>query len=188
MDIKDKIDIDVFKVVINAVTESDDLETMTAQLTQLLVGALEIKGCTIFVLNPETEALESLASFGLSMKYLNKGPVLLKKSIDTKLRKEPIIISDIEKSDRLQYPQNAKQEGIKGIVSLPINYYGRMIGVLRLYHHDVWDISERDIDSLQILAGNIGMAITYTRILNALQSVMDSVNDIHTVWLYPKKG
>ncbi len=188
MDIKDKIDIDVFKVVINAVTESDNLETMTAQLSQLLVGALEIKGATVFVLNPETEAIEALASFGLSPKYLNKGPVLLKKSIDTELRKEPIIISNIEKSDRLQYPQNAKQEGIKAIVSLPINYYGRMIGVLRLYHHDVWNISERDIDSLQVLAGNIGMAITYTRILNALQSVMDSVNDIHTVWLYPKKG
>lgn len=186
MDVKDRIDMDVFKVVIKSIAEPDDLETIASRLTQLLVGALEIKGCTIFVLNPETEELEVLASFGLSMKYVNKGPVLLKKSIDTELRREPVVISDVEKSDRLQYPQNAKHEGIKAIISLPINYYGKMIGVLRLYHHEIWELSERDMDSLQVLAANIGMAMTYTRILNALQSVMDTVNDVHTIWLYPE--
>ncbi len=35
--------------------------------------------------HPDTEELETLANFGLSLKYVNKGPVLLKKSIDSKL-------------------------------------------------------------------------------------------------------
>jgi len=187
METKDRIDIDVFKVVIKAVAEFEDLETMANQLTQLLVGVLEIKGCTLFALNPETQELEVLANFGLSIKYVNKGPLLLTKSLDTESRKMPVVIKDVEKYDRLQYPQDAKQEGIKAIVSLPVNYSGKLIGILRLYHYETWDISERDLDSLQVLAENIGIAMTHTRILNALRAVVETLSDVHTVWLYPKK-
>ena len=50
--------------------------------------------------------------------------------------------------------------------------------ITRLYHHDAWEISEKDIDSLLILAQNIGLAMTYTRILNALQTIRSTVDDM----------
>jgi hypothetical protein len=49
---------------------------------------------------------------------------------------------------------------------------------LRLYHRVPWEIAEKDIDSLLILAQNIGLAMTYTRILNALQAIRSTVNDM----------
>ncbi len=67
MGIEDKIDIDILKVVSRAIAESNNLVVMSNHLTQLLVGTLGIKGCAIFVLNPETKELEALASFGLSI-------------------------------------------------------------------------------------------------------------------------
>ena len=54
MPAEEKIDIDIFKTVFNAMAQSDNLEIMANHLTQLLVAALDIKGCTIFVVNPET--------------------------------------------------------------------------------------------------------------------------------------
>jgi len=183
MSAEEKIDIDLFKVVFRAMAHSDNLEIMTNHLTQLLVAALEIKGCTIFALNPESKELEDLASFGLSMSYLEKGPVLSGKSIADTSKGKPIVISDVNNTDRLQYQQDAKEEGIGAIVSVPINFYGRVIGVLRLYHKDVWDISDRDVDSLLVLAENIGLAMTYTRVLNALQTIKYTVDDIHGIWL-----
>jgi hypothetical protein len=45
---------------------------MVNHLSQHLVGALELMGCTIYVLNPESKELEALASFGLSVKYMTK--------------------------------------------------------------------------------------------------------------------
>lgn len=86
---EEKINIDIFKVVTRAIAESDNLVIMANHLTQLLVGAMEIKGCTIFVLNPETKELEILASFGLSINYINKGPVLSNKSIARTIGGEP---------------------------------------------------------------------------------------------------
>jgi len=170
-------------VVTRAIAASDNLEDMATQLTQLLVGALGIKGSTIFVLNPATEELEALASFGLGINYMNKGPILVKKSLDHQLRGEPIVIRDVTESDRLQYPKDAQKEGISAIVSLPIRLHGKLIGVLRLYHYEQWDVSERDLDSLMIFTENIGLALMYTRLLQALKSVKETVDEVHPIWL-----
>ena len=183
MPVEEKIDIDVFKVVFRAMAQSDNLEIMANHLTQLLVAALEIKGCTIFALNPESEELEVLASFGLSMSYVHKGPILTDKSIAETSSGKPIVIRDVHKSDRLQYPENAKKEGIGAIVSVPINFYGKVIGALRLYHHETWDISEKDVDSLFVLAESIGLAMVYTRVLKALKTIKYTVDDIHGIWM-----
>ena len=183
MDSKDKIDIEVFKAVARAIAQSDSLEIMTSHMAQLLVGCLENKGCSIFALNPESGELELLASFGLSIGYLNKGPVLSGKSIGAIKKGEPVIIADVNSTDQLQYPQEAREEGIGAIVSVPILFYGKNIGALRLYHHEQWNISARDIDSLMVLAENIGLAMMYTRLLNAVKEVKDTVNDVHSIWL-----
>lgn len=181
MSVEEKIDIDIFKVVFRAIAESDSLEIMTNHLTQLLVAALDIKGCTLFALNQESEELEVLASFGLSMKYLHKGPLLTGKSIGATLKKKPIVIRDVNKTDLLQYPDDAKNEGIGAIISIPIIFNSNAIGALRLYHHDAWEISEKDIDSLLVLAENIGLAMTYTRLLNAIQTIRYTVDDMQSI-------
>ncbi len=183
MSTEEKIDIELFKVVFRAMAQSDNLEIMANHLTQLLVAALEIKGCTIFALNPELDELEVLASFGLSRTYLQKGPLLSDKSITDTFHGKPVVIPDVNSTDRLQYPQNAKGEGIGAIVSVPINFYGKVIGALRLYHSQVWNISNHDVDSLMVLAENIGLAMTYTRLLQALKTIRYTVNDIHRIWL-----
>ena len=57
---------------------------------------------------------------------------------------------------------------------LPI-FLNEIIGALRLYHHEVWNISQQDLDSLHLLAENIGLAMTYTRLLNAVKSIAEIV-------------
>ncbi len=185
MAIKDIMELDIFKMIVRSVAESYNLETMSNRSAQFLVGALEIKASAIFALNPETEELEHLASFGLSVDYLNKGPVNIGKSNGRTSRKEPIAIKNVTKSDMLQYPEQAEQEGIMAIVSVPILFSGRVIGLLRLYHHDTWDISKNDLDALSVLAEIIGMAMMYSRIRSVLQSVKDAVGEVHPVWLEP---
>ena len=175
---EDKITIDVFKIVAKVVAESDNLTTMASNLTQLLVAALEIKGCAVFVLNLEREELELLASSGLSTGYLSKGPIQADKSVGCTLKGEPVVIRDIAQSNRLQYPAAAKKEGIGAIVSMPIFFLKEVIGVLRLYHHQAWDISDRDVESLLILGEQIGLAMMFSRLLNAMQAVRESFKDL----------
>jgi len=182
---EDRIDMDIFKVVTRAIAESDNLIVMANHLSQLMVGALDIKGCTLFALNAETRELEVLGSFGLSMNYMAKGPISAEKSIGGVLKGDPVNISDVTGTTLLQYPDDAVKEGIGSIICIPIMLYGKPVGALRLYHHKIWDISERDVDSLLILGEIIGLAMTYTRILNTLQSIKGIFDEVHPVWLTP---
>lgn len=178
MNSQDRIDVEIFKIVSKAIATSDNLEIMTSHLSQLLVAALEIKGCAIFAFNPSSKELENIASFGLSPSYLTKGPILADKSISSALIGKPVIVRDITKDKSLQYPDEAQKEGIAAILSIPILFSGEVLGVLRLYHEKVWDISDRDVDSLLVLAEHIGLSLRYTRLLNVLQSIQEALNDL----------
>ena len=177
MAVENKIDINIFKIVTKAIAESNDLVIMANHLTQLLVSALEIKGCTLFALNYVTKELEVLASFWMSINYMNKGPIVFDKSIGCIKEKNSIVIKNIANSNLLQYPDEAKKEGIAAIISLPILFHGNTVavGALRLYHYEVWDISDQDLDSLLLLAENIGLAMMYTRLLNIVKNIQDTV-------------
>jgi len=64
------------------------------------------------------------------------------------------------------------------MVSVPIKLYGQPLGVLRLYHSEPWDVSKTDLDSLEILAENVGLAMMYTRLLNTIQSVRETISEL----------
>lgn len=53
MSIENKINIDLFKVIKSAMHTSADLESMGNNLVQLMTGALDIKGCSLFAANPQ---------------------------------------------------------------------------------------------------------------------------------------
>ncbi len=181
---EDKINMDIFKVFTKASVESVNLETLTNHLSQLLVITLQIKGCAIFMLNPVTKELERLASFGLSTDYLSKGAVQAEKSLRLTHKGKPVIIRDVNQSESVQYPEEAKKEGIAAIFSFPVTLRGKVVGVLRLYHHEVWDISDRDVDSLLLLSENVGLAMGHTRLLNTLESIDEEVKELHRIWLH----
>jgi len=174
----DRINIDVFKTVTRAIAESDNLGLMANHLTQLLAGALAIKGCTIFALNPESRELEILASFGLSLAYLNKGPIYLDESLEHLGEGKPVLFGDVTSGEALQYPEQAATEGIRAMITVPVNFCGEFIGALRLYHHKTWEISDADLDSLLLLAETVGLAMTYTRLLNAVQGVREALGEL----------
>lgn len=178
-----KIDLETYKLIIETVFDAKDLGQLGSSVTQLLVGAMEVKGATIFIVNPVKEELEILATKGLSINYINKGPILVDKSIKLAANLEPVIISDTKKSDLLQYPDKAEKEKIRSIISLPVNLHQKIIGALRIYHSEIWEISDRELAYLSVLAKNLGMALRYFRLSAVIQSTKESLDEIHPVWL-----
>ncbi len=183
MSIENKIDIEIFKVIKSAMQPSSDIEDMGHSLVQLLTGALDIKGCTLFVANPANKELEILTTFGLSTNYLSKGAISSQKSITAIYNKKPKVIEDTANTDLLQYPEDARKEGIQSIISLPVVFSGKVIGALRLYNHKPWDVSVSDIETLMLFADQVGLSMMYTRLLNAFMLIKDTVEDVHDIWV-----
>lgn len=178
-----KINLEIYRLFVQTISTSNLLDEMADKLTQLLVGSLGIKGASLFILNPELEELELLASSGLSIDYVQKGPVLVDRSIKIGSNREPVIIQDTETSDKLQYPEKAKQEGVRAIVAYPIIVRGKIIGSLRLYHSEQWQLTDEDIRFVEALSQTIGLALLCFRLANVVSDVKETVNDIHPVWL-----
>lgn len=178
-----KISLEIYQLIVQSITSSNQLDDMADKLTQLLVGALGIKGAAIYILDPVREELELLSSTGLSIEYTNKGPILVDKSIKIGSNREPVIVEDTASSDMLQYPEKALQEGVRAIVSYPIIVRDNIIGSLRLYHSETWRISEDDIRFVEVLAQTTGLALLCFRLALAVHNVKDTVDDIHAIWL-----
>ena len=98
--------------ITHAVVMCRDPEEVVLLIVESVKTALQAKGCTLFLFNRKTNALEVAASYGLSDEYLNKGPISSIRSIATSLTEGPVAIYDVTDDPRIQYPEEAKNEGI----------------------------------------------------------------------------
>jgi len=163
-----------------AVTEVMD------QIVRQMADAMGLKGATIRLVNPKTNTLELVASVGLSEKYLDKGPVDLDKSISDALSGRPVGIYDAANDPRLQYPQEAKEEGIASLLAIPMVHKGKAIGVMRLISAEPREFTLDEVDFACAIAelgaqaiSNAQMYEARTRELNflkGLQEVSKAIN------------
>jgi signal transduction protein with GAF and PtsI domain len=124
-----KLFIDICKVI----NSSLDLKEVLILITENIVKLINVKACTIFLLDKGRNKLEVSASHGLSETYLRKGPLDADKSIAETLDGQIVLILETSHDSRVQYPEEAKREGIASVLSVPITVKGQIIGVLRLF-------------------------------------------------------
>jgi GAF domain-containing protein len=134
---------------------------------------LQAKGCTLFLVNRKTNALEVAASYGLSDEYLNKGPISSIRSISNSLTEGPVAIYDVADDPRIQYPEEAKNEGISSILSVPIIVRENPLGALRVYSAEPWEATLEDVNFVQAVALIAGMALEMSRMYTGLKESID---------------
>jgi len=155
--------------ITNSISHSRDPEEVVLLTAESITHALNVKGCTIFLINRHTNELEIAASFGLSKEYLNKGPVSAMHSIAESLSEGPVAIGDVSDDPRIQYPDEAKKEGIASILSVPMTTAERTIGALRVYTAEPAEFDMDDVNFVQAVANMTGMAIDMARLYKGLK-------------------
>ncbi len=159
--------------VTHGIVRSKDPEEVTLLIVESVKNALEAKGCALFLFNRKTEELEVASSMGLSEDYLNKGPLGSMQSIAHSLKDGPVAINDVTDDPRIQYPEEAKKEGIASILSVPIILRENPIGVLRVYSAEPWDATLEDVNFVQAIAQIAGMAIEMSRLYKGLKESIE---------------
>ena len=159
--------------ITKVISHSKDPEEVVLLTVDAIKTALDVKGCTIFLINRETNNLEIAASFGLSDEYLNKGPISALKSIAQTLEDGPVAIYDVTDDPRIQYAEAAKAEGIASILSVPIVAAGRVIGALRVYTSEFWEFTLDDVNFVQAMAYMTGMAIEMAKHYKGMKDSID---------------
>ncbi|MHC1742423.1 MAG: GAF domain-containing protein [Syntrophobacteraceae bacterium] len=144
---------------LSAVTEVARAVGSTLEAPQILdlivnkaMDVLGVKACTLGLLNPRTRRLELAHSHGLSLEYLQKGPLESDRSIASTAKGEVVWIEDAATDPRVQYPEWAKREGIAAILSVPMFLRDTVVGVLRLYCSRSRRFLDSQIEFVQCLA------------------------------------
>ena len=157
----------------HASTRVDEiLEVVVWKATELL----DAKGAIFRILNLTTEQLELYAAHGLGKKYLEKGPVSSYRIITELCRQNEVItIDDIMGDPRVQYPQEAWEEGVRMILDIPLSLGNHVVGILRIYFSEHREISKDKKDFMVAVAQQCSCAIDKARLIEEQQSLYDKL-------------
>jgi len=170
----------IFLKLAASISESLDVKTILQALTQDLVQSLDLKAASVRLLDENKRTLKTVASFGLSEKYLNKGQILADKNIAQALKGKTIAIADVLTDEGIQYKEEKKKEGIASMLYVPVTSKEEVIGVLIIYSGRKRKFTEDEILLVTALAYQGGLAITNACLY---MTVQDDIKDLkENIW------
>lgn len=170
-----------FADISKAISSTLKLRKVLDRILFNTIEALDLKAGAISLWNRGANRLEIIAKVNLSKEFLDKGPVSADKSLPRALKTgQPVIVPDITKDDQLQYPEACKKEGIAALLSIPIIFKDKIIGVLRLYDSKVRDFTNHEVEFMTAIAEQGGVAIQNARVMQQLKK--DHKREMDDLW------
>jgi hypothetical protein len=120
----------------------DEILQLIVAMTASLLGS---KICSVMLLDEEKRQLRIAATQSLSDAYRNKPPVPVDQSLSGRavVEKKPIIVADVRKDKRFSYPDIAVSEGLVSLLSLPMMFKDKVLGVINTYSAQEYDFQRR---------------------------------------------
>ncbi len=173
-----------------ALNSTTELQEILDLIVTRLPGVMNLKGCTIRLLDPLKGHLELMAASGLSREYLARGSIDDELGTHQALQGEPVMIYDAATDPHISYGEEAGREGVASILAVPIMVKKRIIGVLRLLSAEHRKFSSAAVNFAMAVAEQGGIAIrnaiNYDKISKLvteleqhehfLQNIIDSLN------------
>jgi signal transduction protein with GAF and PtsI domain len=161
----------IFEEVGDAFNSTLGTEEKLEKVAGAIVKYLDIKACHFRVLSRDQQKLEHVASFGLSRKFLDKGPVDAEKSVSEALKGNIVVVEDCANDPRIQFPKEHVEEGIVSLLTVPLSARGNVIGVMRLSSGEKKEFSEQEMTAIKTLASFSTSAIAHSMFHDILGEV-----------------
>ncbi len=174
---------DTFAEIKNAISSTLNLKEVLDLIVQGVVKVMKVKGSSLSLMDKNREKMRIFAYHGLSRNYVNKGPLDSSKSLsDTTINGKPMWIEDASTDSAVQYPAEAKREGIASILSVPLIIRNKVIGALRVYTSEPRKFSEEEVRFLFSFAEQVALAIENARSYEDLKDECEALRD--DLWDY----
>lgn len=146
-----------------------DPRALIRSIVETTAKAMGAKACSLMLLTAKRDVLLHTAAYGLSDRYLRKGPVAVGQIISDVLEGKPVAVLDATTDERVLYREQARKEGIASMLSVPMRLRGEVIGVLRIYTAEPHRFGKDDIRFVETI-GNLGaVALENLRAYDVLQ-------------------
>jgi len=161
--------------VARVVNASLDTNQVLNTIVECVARAVSVKACSLRLFDHRRQRLILGAVYGLSDRYIDKGPVLVSESgLDRKvLDGTTVWVENAQTDPRFQYNDKAKEEGIVSVLVIPMMHGDAVIGVLRVYSDAVRAFGGRERRFLEAAAHLSAIAVDNARLHEALQQRLD---------------
>ena len=149
-----------------AATEEELLELVVQSAIDILDG----KAACLYLADERKDLFVAKAQRGLSENYLHASPIKAQKLVKELLKEGHLAFEDATKDPRLENHAAKAKEGIASILTVPVRVEDQTIGVLSLYTAKKRKFTGAEIEFLDALADQGGVAIEKTRLLERIQS------------------
>lgn len=179
---------EIFETLTNTESLSAKLEAIAASVC----AQLEVSFVAILLEHSRDERLLIEGSAGLSSGYITSvnarhkihfEPRHLNQSTSASSEAfrtgEPVIVSDTETDPHARgWRELFKQQGIRSFISLPLRCHGAVIGTLNCYHQEPRTYSEDDVQTLRMVAAQVGIAVEIGRLVEAQQQTIKRLEEL----------
>ncbi len=165
----------VFEDIGHAFNSPIDTEGLLALIARTVAERFAVAGCVIRLLSRDRRVLEKVASYGLSQRFLEKGPVAAERSVTQALAGEVVAIADCRTDPRIQYPEAHVEEGIASALTVPLSTRGQVIGVMRLYSRTPRQFTTIELEVLRVVASFCASAVVRAMFNQILEHVTDTI-------------
>lgn len=176
----------VFRDIIRSMHSSNSLQEVLDVVVNKSAGVLNAKGALLRIFNEDTDQFDVRAACGLGENYLAKGPVTTETVLSDPSELHRVkIISDLWHAPRVEYPQEAWDEGIRMMVDVPLAVKDRMLGLIRIYLDQCRQFSGDELDFMLTIAEQCACIIERVQLMenqkkhfNHLATRMDKMSSL----------
>ncbi len=150
-----------------------ELSQVLNSLVRSAAQVMDVRACSIRLLDKERRKLDPVATYGLSQAYLEKGPIDLESNPLARevLAGKIVHVPDVRQTTLLQYPNWAVQEGIASMLSAPLAGKNGTLGILRAYSEEQNHFTTDDETFLAAIAAQGSTAIENALAYQAIEDL-----------------
>ncbi|MDR2463421.1 MAG: GAF domain-containing protein [Verrucomicrobiales bacterium] len=154
---------DIGQVIISEDRPENLLQDVAEQARRLMNARL----CSLMLLSDNGEELILKAWAGASRAYVKKPNLQVNESLVGVVvrRQRPLAILDVQDHQRYQHTELARREQLVSLLSVPLVFQGKSLGVLSVYTGRMHRFSNAEIRLLTAMAGLSAVAIAKSKLL-----------------------
>ena len=162
---KERRQLEVLYQISRALVGKQDLDEILYQVVNMTADLAGSKICSLMLLNGKKDELVIKATQSLSAAYRDKPPIRVGQSASGRVmeKKHPIQVRDVSQDPMYNYPDIARQESLRSLLSVPLMLSDKIIGVLNCYTEEEKVFSKEEIQLIQTIANHAAVVIEHGR-------------------------
>jgi signal transduction histidine kinase len=161
------------------IVSEDDLNNVLDRIAEESTRLMNVAISSIMLLSEDGTELELRAWHGASSEYIKRPNLQVSDSLVGVVvkRQKPTTVLNVQSQAQYQQTELARKEGLVSLLSVPLVFEGRSLGVLSVYTKKLHRFSNEEIRLLTAMAGLSAVAIAKAQLLKRVLRAEESLRE-----------